>query len=244
MHEATGLCTRNCGVGRGMSCARGGEMGTWDQALDALYASGPRLADVQSAQARLRARLRAPEAKVFYDVLGRSPLGTVYLAAGESGLIAVGLATDERSFARRVTRTSGTTPVRSAARLHEARRQMQEYLSGTRTSFDLKIDLRGTTPFQRSVLEAARRIPRGAVLTYGDLAVGLAPAECQPGGRAGAGPQPAARPYPLSSRGLPDRQTARLPGGSDRPEGEAAHAGGCSRARGSLPDTRTQGGDR
>ena len=148
-------------------------MGTWDQALDALYASGPRLADVQSAQARLRARLRAPEAKVFYDVLGRSPLGTVYMAAGESGLIAIGLATDERSFARRVTRTSGTTPVRSAARLHEARRQMQEYLSGTRTSFDLKIDLRGTTPFQRSVLEAARRIPRGAVLTYGDLAVGL-----------------------------------------------------------------------
>ena len=52
-------------------------MGTWDQALDALYASGPRLADVQSAQARLRAQLRAPEAKVFYDVLGRSPLGTV-----------------------------------------------------------------------------------------------------------------------------------------------------------------------
>jgi O-6-methylguanine DNA methyltransferase len=148
-------------------------MGTWDQALDALYASGPKLADVQSAQARLRARVRAPEAKVFYDVLGRSPLGPVYLAAGESGLIAVGLATDERSFARRVTRTSGTTPVRSAARLHEARRQMQEYLSGTRTSFDLKIDLRGTTPFQRSVLEAARRIPRGAVLTYGDLAVGL-----------------------------------------------------------------------
>jgi methylated-DNA-[protein]-cysteine S-methyltransferase len=50
---------------------------------------------------------------------------------------------------------------------------MQEYLSGKRESFDLALDLRGMTSFQRSVLEAARRIPRGTVLTYGDLAARL-----------------------------------------------------------------------
>lgn len=127
-------------------------MGKGDHTLDALHASGPKAAEV------------------FYDVLGRSPLGTVYLAAGKRGLLAVGLATDERSFARRVARASGTAPVRSPEHLRDARRQMQEYLSGKRTSFDLKIDLRGTTPFQRSVLEAVRRIPRGTVLAYGDLA--------------------------------------------------------------------------
>jgi methylated-DNA-[protein]-cysteine S-methyltransferase len=148
-------------------------MRRWEQALDALYDSGPRSADVQSAQARLRARLGTPREQVFYDVLGRSPLGTIYLAAGESGLVAVGLATDEHSFARQVTRAVGLGPVRSVERLRDARRQMQEYLSGVRTSFDLQIDLRGTTPFQRSVLEAARRIPRGTVLAYGDLALRL-----------------------------------------------------------------------
>jgi len=60
--------------------------------------------------------------------------------------------------------------VRSPERLRSARRQMQEYLSGKRTAFHLKMDLSGATPFQRSVLEAARRIARGGVLSYGDLA--------------------------------------------------------------------------
>ncbi|MCX6071905.1 MAG: methylated-DNA--[protein]-cysteine S-methyltransferase [Chloroflexi bacterium] len=110
---------------------------------------------------------------MFYDVLSRSPLGVVYLAAGPRGLVAVGLTTDERSFVRRVACAAGKAPVRSAAKLREPRRQMQEYLGGKRESFDLALDLRGATPFQREVLEAVRRIPRGTVLTYGTLAARL-----------------------------------------------------------------------
>jgi len=170
-----------------------GKMTEWDQALDVLYASGPKPAEVEAAQARLRARLHAPATEVFYDVLGRSPLGRVYLAAGKRGLVAVGLATDERSFTRRVGRAMGSVPARSPERLRMARRQVQEYLSGKRTSFDLPIDLRGITPFQRSVLEAARRIPRGSVLTYGDLAARLH----RPGAGRAVGQALAHNPLPI-----------------------------------------------
>lgn len=152
---------------------RDSEKPEWEQALDALYRSGPERAMVRVSQARLRRRLREPQAEVFYDVIGRSPVGPVYLAAGERGLVAVGLAADERSFVRRLTRSTGTVPVRSPERLRDAHRQLRDYLSGKRASLDLRIDLRGTTPFQRSVLEAARQIPRGTVLSYGDLAVRL-----------------------------------------------------------------------
>jgi methylated-DNA-[protein]-cysteine S-methyltransferase len=125
---------------------------------------------------KVRKRGRASEAagaRVFYDVVPRSPIGQVYLASGRRGLVAVGLVTDERSFTRRVTRAAGAVPVRSPERMRVACRQMREYLSGKRASLNLAIDLNSATPFQRSVLEAVRRIPRGTVLTYGDLAARL-----------------------------------------------------------------------
>lgn len=143
------------------------------RALHATDAPGRKREDPRGAHLRLRPRAHAETGDVFYDKLDRSPLGTVYLAAGPRGLVAVGLATDQRSFVRRVQGSVGKTPVRSAAMLREARRQMEEYLSGRRKSFDLALDARNATPFQGSVLQAARRIPRGAVLTYGELAARL-----------------------------------------------------------------------
>jgi methylated-DNA-[protein]-cysteine S-methyltransferase len=130
----------------------------------------------RTGEGRRRKRGRASEGAgsgVFYDVVPKSPIGRIYLAAGRHGLVVVGLATDEQSFARRVKRVAGVVPVRSSDRLRVARRQIREYLSGRRRSLDLAIDLGAAAPFQRAVLEAARRIPRGTVLTYGDLAARL-----------------------------------------------------------------------
>jgi methylated-DNA-[protein]-cysteine S-methyltransferase len=135
--------------------------------------SGKKQDSTRMTRGRMRAGDVARSSEVFYDKLDSSPLGTVYLAAGRRGLVAVGLATDERSFVRRVARASGQTPIRSATNLREAKRQMGEYLSGKRISFSLPVDLRGATPFQRAVLDATRRIRRGKVLTYGGLATRL-----------------------------------------------------------------------
>jgi len=143
------------------------------QAVDALYAAGPSGTTVAAAQSRLRAALRAQAPQVYYDVLPRSTLGAVYLAAGPDGLLAVGLATNEPGFVRRVARRTGAMPVRSTERLRHARQQVDEYLRGKRSAMQIDVDLSQVTPFQRAVLEAARRIPRGTVITYGEMAARL-----------------------------------------------------------------------
>jgi len=65
--------------------------------------------------------------------------------------------------------------------------QIQEYLSGERTTFDLEIDWRLITPFQRQVLELQLAIPYGETRTYGQLAAQLGkPRAARAVGRAGA----------------------------------------------------------
>ena len=53
--------------------------------------------------------------------------------------------------------------------LKDAARQLQEYFSGARTSFDLPLAPHGTT-FQRRVWAALRKIPYGETRSYGQLA--------------------------------------------------------------------------
>ena len=54
----------------------------------------------------------------------------------------------------------------------EAERQLDEYFSGVRKSFDLPIKLYGTD-FQRAVLEELTKIPFGETRSYGDIAVAV-----------------------------------------------------------------------
>jgi len=51
----------------------------------------------------------------------------------------------------------------------EAARQLDEYLSGDRSAFDLPIDARGAD-FDRRVWDLIRQVPYGQTTTYGDLA--------------------------------------------------------------------------
>ncbi|MEB7065963.1 methylated-DNA--[protein]-cysteine S-methyltransferase [Mammaliicoccus sciuri] len=47
--------------------------------------------------------------------------------------------------------------------------QLNEYFNGTRTTFDLKIDI-NSTPFNETVWQALTKIPYGETTTYSDLA--------------------------------------------------------------------------
>ena len=89
-----------------------------------------------------------------------SPLGEVRLAASSLGL--VGLWFDGQRHLPAQLDGPGAWPATDAHPvLREAARQLQEYLGGTRTRFDLSLDLRGGTPFQQSVWRALCTIPRG-----------------------------------------------------------------------------------
>lgn len=85
------------------------------------------------------------------------PLG---IAADGDGICAV-FFKGMRSFPGAVRQS---TPL-----LGQARRELDEYFSGTRREFDLPLSLHGT-PFQKSVWRELLRIPYGRTVTYGELA--------------------------------------------------------------------------
>lgn len=68
--------------------------------------------------------------------------------------------------------------------LAEGRRQLLDYLTGARRTFDLPLRLQGTE-FQRRVWEALRAIPYGETRSYGQLAAALGrPKACRAVGMA------------------------------------------------------------
>jgi methylated-DNA-[protein]-cysteine S-methyltransferase len=141
------------------------------QALDKVYAKGPSAAETKQAQAKLRQALnRARGRTVYYDVVSHSRVGELYVAVSERGLIALDFGLSEADFVDRVQRRTKATMVRSRERCAEAMRQVREYLDGKRTKFDLPLDMTTMTAFQRQVLSAALKIPRGQWLTYGEVA--------------------------------------------------------------------------
>lgn len=105
-----------------------------------------------------------------WDVMD-SPLGPLYMAASEDGLHNVTFGVGEAAF------LSGLDPLARTERdpdgLAFIARQLQAYFADPRFRFDLRLDLARLTPFQRSVLETARRIPPGSVWTYGQVARAL-----------------------------------------------------------------------
>jgi methylated-DNA-[protein]-cysteine S-methyltransferase len=94
--------------------------------------------------------------------LGRmeTPVGTLTIIAGETGLRAVvfaGESVPDGAF-------EGRHPL-----LAETERQLQEYFAGERREFDLPLDLAGT-PFQRRAWLALATIPYGTTISYGEQA--------------------------------------------------------------------------
>jgi O-6-methylguanine DNA methyltransferase len=104
---------------------------------------------------------------IEWDIV-ESPLGPLYIAASERGLCSVGFGVSRADFLAGLDPLARTE--QSPPALTPIAEQLQAYFAGARTSFDLPLDLSRLTPFQLSVLQAARRIPSGAVWTYGQVA--------------------------------------------------------------------------
>lgn len=99
-----------------------------------------------------------------------SPLGTIWLAATARGLVRLSCDEDEGEFVFELERAYGVPPEWNPGRLQTAIGQLDEYFMGTRTVFDLPLDLSRSSPFQRAVLETVRAVPYGEVQSYGDIA--------------------------------------------------------------------------
>ena len=107
---------------------------------------------------------------VYYGYAPRTRVGPLFVAVNDRGVVALDFGLSEQAFVARVTQRVKATLIRSDDAAAEALRQVQEYLGGKRTRFDLRLDMSTMSEFQRRVLNIALKIPRGKVLTYGDVA--------------------------------------------------------------------------
>jgi methylated-DNA-[protein]-cysteine S-methyltransferase len=99
---------------------------------------------------------------IWYDYLA-TPIGKLLLAADVQGLREVWFETGKHQ------KTPDPAWLHDPAKLAFARRQLEEYFAGTRTSFDLPLHPMGTG-FQVTVWQALAKIPYGTTISYGELA--------------------------------------------------------------------------
>ena len=127
------------------------------------------------AQARLRARLAASASHAgLLDVAYRridSPFGPLLLAATEAGLVRVAFTgQDHELVLEQLAARISPRVLHAPARLDQAAREIDEYLEGRRTAFDLPLDLQLATGFRRAVLDHLPEIAYGSTASYATMA--------------------------------------------------------------------------
>ncbi len=99
--------------------------------------------------------------RVRNDLVIASPVGKLRLVASEKGLVAI----DVRNHTKQET----TIDASAQTILIKTKKQLEQYFAGTRTSFDVALDLVGTE-FQVQAWRALGRIPFGKTISYGQQA--------------------------------------------------------------------------
>jgi methylated-DNA-[protein]-cysteine S-methyltransferase len=134
-----------------------------------------------------------PPGVVAFSDSGPTELGPVWVAVSEHGLAGVGLKLSQEAFEEDLRRHGYRRLIRDSQSTAFAFQQIEEYLDGKRTGFQMSIDWSGLTAFQKQVLQATSQIPYGQVKTYGELARGIG----RPGAARAVGRAEATNPFPL-----------------------------------------------
>lgn len=122
-----------------------------------------------------------------------SPIGTLWIAATDRGIVHLDMSADEVQFVYSLPDDPGGDADEQLRLVHEARTQLEEYFAGERRMFYVPLDLRGTSPFQRTVLTVLQHVPWGETISYG----GLAAVAGRPGAARAAGTAVATNPVSL-----------------------------------------------
>ncbi len=94
----------------------------------------------------------------MYQALFHSPIGTLLIEGTRDAVAAVRFVPPD-------------TPVGKSNRVvNQARTQLRQYFRGTRTTFDVPLDMGLCTPFQRKVLAEVAKVELGRTTTYGEIA--------------------------------------------------------------------------
>ena len=98
----------------------------------------------------------------------RSPWGWMGVAESPRGIQAIVLPKRSRQAIESSLREQSDGPLQQgeSAQLEEARRQLLDYLAGSRNTFDVPLDLSRGSSFQRKVWRTLQRVPYGKLRSY------------------------------------------------------------------------------
>src|SRR2546427_6186386 len=160
-----------------------------------------------------------------------SPVGELVLAATVTGVQTCALPISRHGPAplerQDWVEDDGRSP--ASALLAQARRQLEEYFAGARTTFDLPLSPAGTL-FQRRVWDALRAIPYGTTLSYSELARRLGDLRATRAVGAANGRNPIPIIFPCHPRVGPNGAPTGVGGGLDRQRWLLEHEGALTRA--------------
>jgi len=109
--------------------------------------------------------------RVYYASID-SPIGPIWAAATDAGLLQVHLRWSEDAILSAIKRRIDAQIIHDPGRFEELRGLLEAYFDGERVAFDLPLDLRGTE-FQKAVWRAIHKIPYGKLSSYGRLAAAV-----------------------------------------------------------------------
>jgi O-6-methylguanine DNA methyltransferase len=107
---------------------------------------------------------------IYIGQTGNTPIGKLWLAASDLGLVAVECGKSQAEFEAYLVKRFKRTVKYAPKRVREAATQLSKYLSGKRRNLTLVIDWTVLRPFQQSVLRTTYEIPYGETRTYKEIA--------------------------------------------------------------------------
>ena len=136
---------------------------------------GPKRAEAAAAAAageRLLQRIAAARSsRTSPTPRCESPFGTLHAAVTPRGLVRLAFPEEqEPEMVEELARRVSPRLVRSPRPLDQLERELEEYFSGRRRDFSLKLDWRLMGPFATRVLRRTAAIPYGRSSSYGEIA--------------------------------------------------------------------------
>ncbi len=104
---------------------------------------------------------------------GPTPLGDLWVAVAENGLVAVEFPATQEAFIAWLQKRQDGKIEFAPEKVEAAVTQLREYAAGERKEFTLPIDWSVLSEFQQKTLQATVEIPYGETRTYKELAVAL-----------------------------------------------------------------------
>jgi len=105
-----------------------------------------------------------------FDVVTGTPIGDLLVGVTDRGVCRIHFDPDPERELESLARQFGPRVLRSARPIDRVRKQLDEYFSGTRRSFELEWDVRHLPAYNQRVLEELARVEYGSTTTYGSLA--------------------------------------------------------------------------